>query len=138
MSCPRSSQYTNQHLYMSIKTAHSIGKKLSDISYTGGVSFSGFGEPLLHHSIIDVLKIVRSYLPSLVRYEIITNGDFLSVGKIHDILSSGVTNILVNLYDGESQIKEYEDMFEAAETDRFILRHHYLGPDKEYGLTINN
>ena len=136
--CPRHDVYKNRHLYMSPETAHSIGKKLSDINYLGGIGFSGFGEPLLHHSIVEILKTIKSYLPSLDRYEIITNGDLLSVGKVHDLLSAGITTILVNLYDGKEQIHHFEELFKAAKTDRYLLRHHYLGPEEDYGLTLNN
>ena len=136
--CPRGHDYKNNALFMHDKTAHAIGQKLQNIKYTKGISFCGFGEPLMHHSIIELAKIVKSYLPSLSRYDIITNGDFLSVGKIHDLLSAGIQCIIVNLYDDENQKHYFKQMFEQANTDKYLLRHHYYGPEENYGLTINN
>lgn len=136
--CPRGHEYKNQALFMDIKTANAIGDKLQSIKYTKGISFCGFGEPLMHHSIINLVRTIKSYLPSLSRYDIITNGDFLSVGTIHDLLSAGITCIIVNLYDDESQKIYFKKMFEQANTDRYLLRHHYYGPEENYGLTINN
>ena len=51
---PRAHGYKNQSLHMAISTAHSIGSKLAAVEYKGGIGISGFGEPLLHTSIVDV------------------------------------------------------------------------------------
>ena len=136
--CPRGHDYKNQSLYMTEKTARAIGEKLLTINYSNGISICGFGEPLMHPSILNLIRIIKSYLPSLSRYDVVTNGDFLSVGKIHDLLSAGTTCIIVNLYDDESQETYFKGMFEQANTDRYLLRHHYYGPEEDYGLTINN
>ena len=123
---------------MANNTAHSIGSKLAAVEYKGGIGISGFGEPLLHTSIADIVEAIRSYLPNLSRFDIITNGDVLTSDKAAELIDAGVTNILVNLYDGPQQIKKFEKLFSQAHTDKYMLRHHYHGPEKDYGLNINN
>jgi len=136
--CPRAHGYKNQSLHISNSTAHSIGNKLAAVEYKGGIGVSGFGEPLLHTSISDIVRVIRSYLPDLSRFDIITNGDMLTADKAVQLIDAGITNILVNLYDGPQQIKQFEDLFAKAQTDKYMLRHHYYGPGEDYGLNINN
>jgi radical SAM protein with 4Fe4S-binding SPASM domain len=86
---------------------------------------------------MQIVGIFRRHLPG-VHIELICNGDFLETPDIRRFLSCGVNKILVNLYDGPEQVDEFERRFHGIPSERYILRHHYLGPDQDYGLTLNN
>ncbi len=139
--CPRSDPrvYKNAKRFMTIKTAENIAIGLQDVDfgYRGQISISGFGEPLLNPELVNIVGIFRRHLPG-VHIELICNGDFLESIEIRRFLSSGVNKILVNLYDGPEQVQEFERRFKGVPAERYILRHHYLGPDQDYGLTLNN
>ncbi|PIT01095.1 hypothetical protein TSA1_10260 [Bradyrhizobium nitroreducens] len=124
---------------MSLATAERIAEGLAEINfgYRGQISVSGFGEPLLNDDIVEIIAKLRRHLPG-VYIELICNGDFLSVELIRSLLNRGVNTILVNLYDGAHQIADFEERFRGIPPARYILRHHYLGAEDSYGLTLNN
>ena len=144
--CPRgnSQVYGNRRLFMSEKTAHSIGAGLSEIGFGKDdsryhISISGFGEPLLHPKIVLIIEILKEYLEgSKAIIELNCNGDFLDEAKTVELISAGLGKILVNLYDGVHQIAKFERMFDNLGVTEYILRHHYLGAEDDYGLTLNN
>lgn len=139
--CPRSDHrvYKNSKKFMAPETARNIAVGLSDVDfgYRGQISISGFGEPLLNRDLLSIVEIFRGHLPGAY-IELICNGDFLETADIRRFLSGGVTKILVNLYDGPDQVPEFERRFKGVPAERYILRHHYLGPGQDYGLTLNN
>lgn len=141
--CPRNDPtvYYNRDLKMSIDTAHNIGKKLKNISYKYRIGFSGFGEPILHPNIIDILKIIFGYIKDTVKtYEISSNGDILTEDVILKLYDSGITKIMVNLYDGEYQVEKFENLFSKLNISKnlYILRHNYCHNDDKFRLILNN
>lgn len=116
---------------------------LKKVSYTGRVSFSGYGEPLLTKKLYKYVELCKKENP-LSTVEIVSNGDPLLTKKGKEILSklfeSGLDNIRISMYDGAHQIKEFEKLKSDLKLnhDQFILRKRYLGPDQSYGLTISN
>lgn len=139
--CPRVDPkvYPNQNLNMDIKVAEKIADDLASINSGCRISFSGFGEPLLHKRFPDIIRTMRKRLPENV-IETNTNGDRVTAKKIRELFDAGLTFLYVNLYDGPEQREKFTAMFAEAEIDpRFYkLRDHWQGPDASYGLTLNN
>ena len=56
--CPRhdSSVYPNRNLHLSVKGAGIIAEELSNNSYQGKISFSGFSENLLNPDFLEIVK----------------------------------------------------------------------------------
>lgn len=139
--CPRADPkvYPNQNLHMPVATAEKVAGDLASLRYRGRVSFSGFGEPFLHKSFLDILRAFRRRLPETV-LETNTNGDQLNPEKVRQAFAAGLTNIYVNLYDGAHQKGPFEIMMAAADVppERYTLRDHWMGPGAEYGLNLNN
>lgn len=134
--CPRfnSELYPNTDNRITHETIHSLCKSLRDINYTNVLEICGFGEPLLHNDLIGIVRTINSYDLNLNKFNIITNGDLLTAGIANALVESGVDNIIVNLYDGEHQVKKIESIFGFLESNKFIIRHSY----KKGSLTLNN
>lgn len=139
--CPRVDPkiYPNQNLHMNLVTAEKIARDLADFSYKGRVTFSGYGEPLLNKTILEIISIFRRFLPNNT-LETNTNGDTLTPNKIKELFSAGLSYIFINLYDGEFQRKKFDEMMaEAGISSSFYnLRDHWVGEALNFGLVLNN
>ena len=136
--CPRADEsfYPNQNLHMSMDLIRKIGAELKDLRYQGAIVLSGFGEPLLHPKILEIVSI----LSKNARVEIVTNGDHLSSELIGDLLEAGAAYLVVSMYDGPHQIKTYSDMFAevSREDDFFLLRDRWHSQEDGFGLKLTN
>ena len=136
--CPRADEnfYPNQNLHMSMDLIGKIGAELEDLKYQGAIVLSGFGEPLLHPEILEIVSI----LSKNARIEIVTNGDHLSTELIRDLLGAGTAYLVVSMYDGPHQIKTYSKMFEEADRgdDFYLLRDRWHSQEDGFGLKLTN
>ncbi len=137
--CPRvdESFYPNQPLHMSLSLAEKMALELRQLKYEGAVVLSGFGEPLLHP---DILEIVKSFGYD-VRLEIVTNGDRLDPDLTSKLIQAGVNYFVVSLYDGPHQIEYFEKLFTkevGVGTDYYTLRDRWYDESKDFGLKLTN
>ena len=51
-----------------------------------------------------------------------------------------MSTILISVYDGPEDVKKFQKLCEdvGLEKHRFVIRHRYLPPDKDFGITISN
>lgn len=133
--CPRIDPgfYPNQKLYMSLDLAEKIGADLRGLEYQGVVVLCGFGEPMLHP---DVVQIVRRFQG--LRVELVTNGDFLSPGKIVALQAAGVSYFVVSMYDGSFQVPRFESMFAEVGCKDYLLRDRWHTEADAFGLKLTN
>lgn len=129
--CPRVDPkvYPNQKLHISPETIKNLSKKLKDIEYTGGVIWSGNGEPLLTRNLLEMTKHLRDENPQMKRQEINTNGDYLRPKKIEEVYNSGIDYIIVSLYDGPEQLEKFQKRFEQYDKSMYSLRISYYHSD---------
>jgi radical SAM protein with 4Fe4S-binding SPASM domain len=136
--CPRADEnfYPNQNLHMSMDLIGKIGGELKDLKYQGAIVLSGFGEPLLHPEILEIVSI----LSKNARIEIVTNGDHLNREVIGDLLNAGADYLVVSMYDGPHQIEIYTDMFAGVGRDDefFLLRDRWHSQEDGFGLKLTN
>ena len=137
--CPRNdkSVYPNRNLHMSATTMRNISDGLNQINYSGRLTFSGFGEPMLHENIFELIRISKQ-IETIERVQLITNGDKLSRSLIEQLYDNGVDRLEINMYDGPGQQQKFEQMLQDVSADRYYLRHHYKAPEQNYGLILNN
>lgn len=130
--CPRSnpSVYPNRKLFMAPETAAKAAADLGEAGYTGDFHFTGFGEPLLHPQLAELVQGVRKHLPKS-RIEVVTNGDFLTANRLLELSAAGVDHWQVDCYDGPHQLEERRGLFESNgfSDESFRLREHYDVPD---------
>ncbi|MEE8352320.1 MAG: radical SAM/SPASM domain-containing protein [Rhodospirillales bacterium] len=137
--CPHADPktYPNQPKWqMSLELSREIAKQLATLEYTGRISFSGYGEPLMNRNVYEHIKTYRKVLPDNT-IEMNSNGDVLDVNRTKRLFKAGLTAIYVNLYDDPGQVETFTRMFEEAGVDMYHLRLHFDKKD-DWGLTLNN
>lgn len=136
--CPRKdpSEYPNQNLNMTIELGKKIADELKEYKYRGGVIFSGYGEPLLHN---DIVKLVGVFGEE-IHTELITNGDKLNDGLLHELFKAGLGVILVSMYDGPHQVDYFKKMFTQAglKEEQYVLRDRWYSINEDYGVKLTN
>ena len=138
--CPRSApDFVDKKEFISEKLITKLSNELSEYNYSGLFLFSGFVEPMLDKNIYNLLSIVRNFLPE-VRLEMVTNGDVLNQERAKKLFKSGLSTLLVSIYDGK---KEADDMtkllFDAGlKEEQFKVRHRYLSESESFGITLSN
>jgi len=138
--CPKSNKgYPNDFKAMSHETYCKILKDLQKIKYTGGLSFSGFSEPLLHKDVLKFISSSKEILPDS-RIEIITNGDPLNPELIQSLFDAGLNTLLISMYDGPEQILHFEEMISKTNInpEKIILRKRYLSAEEQFGINLSN
>ncbi len=136
--CPRvdESVYPNQNLNIDLKLCQKIHDELIGINYKGGIVLSGYGEPMLHPKIIELVKI----LADGIILEIVTNGDTLNVELVKKLFENGLDIMIVSLYDGAHQIDHFKKIFKDAgiSEDSYILRDRWYSLEVDYGVKLTN
>ncbi|MEB3214092.1 MAG: SPASM domain-containing protein [Leptolyngbyaceae bacterium] len=136
--CPRadSDLYPNQNLNISLVLINKIATELKAVRFGGGVVFCGYGEPLLHP---EILEIVRVFGPD-VRTEIVTNGDKLTPSLIRQLFGAGLSFLCISMYDGPEQVEFFKGMLAEADvpSDKFILRDRWHSEQDSFGLKLTN
>lgn len=136
--CPRADVelYPNQNLHISLDLCSKIADELRALKYSGGVAFSGYGEPTLHPEFVEMVKIFGKN----IRTELITSGDFLTPQITADLYKAGISQILVSLYDGPHQIEHFKEIFTEAKVpdSHYFLRDRWYSMDSDYGVKLTN
>jgi len=138
--CPRSDPtYPDTKEFIEPALLDRLTGQLADLGFGGIFLFSGFVEPLLDKNIFNLVKLVHGNLPK-ARVEMVTNGDVLNGPRLQRLFDNGLSTLLISVYDD----KEAADRFEALcrETglaeDQFVIRHRYLPPEEDFGITLSN
>jgi len=131
--CPRVDVYPNQPLHMSLDLAGKIAEDLRSIDYRGTVTLCGYGEPMLHPKLPELVGLFEG-----IRVEIVTNGDFLNVECIEQLSRAGVNYFIISMYDGPEQIQKFEAVFIGAGCTDFLLRDRWHTEADHYGLKLTN
>ena len=135
--CPRADPafYPNQNIHMALGLAEKIAGELRELEFRGAVVLSGFGEPMLHPNLADLVSAFKD-----VRVEMVTNGDFLSPAKIERLSKAGLDFFVVSMYDGPHQKDLFRGMFAEAGCDdgQFLLRDRWHSEEQDFGLKLTN
>lgn len=136
--CPKSNSEVAPDTFqkMSRKIIDSIHDQLYEIKFKGTISLCGYGEPLLHK---DINYIVKK-LSAISNVEIITNGDVLSPKILQDLYIAKVSKVLVSMYDGPEQIKNFEEIRRKANVpdEILILRDRWYDKHNDFGVKLTN
>jgi radical SAM protein with 4Fe4S-binding SPASM domain len=141
--CPRSNKdWINQFdkkEFIQSELHESIISQLKDLDYKGIIMYSGFNEPLLNKNIYKNISQTKSFLPK-AKIELITNGDVLNEKRLIKLFDSGLSTILISVYDGPEDMIKFEKMCKNANLhkDQYVIRKRYLPPEKNFGITMSN
>ena len=89
-----------------------LSKELSVYDYSGIFLFSGFVEPMLDKNIFKLVNIVRNNLPK-AKIEMVTNGDVLDIERTQKLFNSGLSTLLISIYDGKKEADEMEKLISS-------------------------
>lgn len=138
--CPRSSPgFPDVKDFIKPELISKLASELSELNYTGIFLFSGFVEPMLDKKIFNHIKIVRNHLPR-ARIEMVTNGDALNLVRLRRLFDSGLSTILISVYDSAEDAVRFNEMCIGAGLDskQYVIRHRYLPEEQSFGITMNN
>ena len=130
--CPRSDPkiYSNQKLFMTTSTGFELGKQLRDCNYDGEIHVTGFGEPMTHPYILELLiSIGQNWCKQI---EVTTNGDrlYTKPNLINKLFAHGVSRLTIDSYDGLDQYQNYVEMMRHWPKEKWRVRNHYDDPNK--------
>lgn len=136
--CPKSNSNIapNTNNKISISLIDKFVKDLISIKFDGIIHLCGYGEPLLHKKILEICK----KLSEASTVEITTNGDVLNHKLLNKLYLSGVSKILLSLYDGIWQVKKFKDMIKKSKVpnDFVILRDRWYSKEGNFGVKLTN
>ena len=138
--CPRSApDFKDIKEFISEDLIIKLSKELSIYQYSGIFLFSGFVEPMLDVNIYKLVSIVRMNLPE-AKIEMVTNGDVLNIERIKKLFKSGLSTLLISIYDGKKEAEEMEQLLKksGASNDQYKIRHRYLPESESFGITLSN
>jgi 2-deoxy-scyllo-inosamine dehydrogenase (SAM-dependent) len=85
---------------MEIDLFRRITAQLSEIAFSGRLSFHFYNEPLMRRDLEVLVAVARAALP-LAHLVLYTNGDLLTDTRYHALLEAGVDFFLVTRHGGE-------------------------------------
>ncbi|MDP3726667.1 MAG: SPASM domain-containing protein [bacterium] len=153
--CPRSApDYPDIGEFIDASLVEKLACQLNEVGFKGIFLFSGFVEPLLDKNIFNLVALVRQTLKDS-RIEIVTNGDMLNDKRLKRLFKSGLSTLLVSVYGKEEAIRlgkeetlrsgkeealRFEFMCKNAglRKDQYEIRHRYLPPEQDFGITLSN
>jgi radical SAM protein with 4Fe4S-binding SPASM domain len=136
--CPRGdgASYPNQNLNIPLKLCQKINDELIALNYQGAVVLSGYGEPMLHPELVEMIRI----LGNNIHLEMVTNGDKITVELAREMFGSGLDMLVVSMYDGPHQIEYFQDIFAQAgvSSEQYTLRDRWYTIAEDYGVRLTN
>ncbi|NQU61380.1 MAG: SPASM domain-containing protein [Rhodospirillales bacterium] len=138
--CPRSDpDFPDIKEFIKFELLEKLATQLADCGFDGLIIFSGFVEPLLDKKIFEKLALTKKILPN-ARIEVITNGDVLTTSVLRRLFESGISTLLISIYDGPEDADKFQKMCEdeGLEDHQFVIRRRYLPPEQDYGITMSN
>ena len=138
--CPRSDpDFEHKNEFIEFSLFKKLCDELKELTFAGLFIFSGFVEPLLDKNIYKLISYAKKVLPK-ARIEIITNGDVLNLERLKKLFDSGLNTILISVYDSKEDADKFEKLCVDAklEKEQFVIRHRYLPPEMDYGITMSN
>lgn len=138
--CPRSDpSYEDIKEFIDPALIDKLSRQLREVNFSGIFLFSGFVEPLLDKNIYDLIGIISRNIPA-ARPEMVTNGDALNLKRLKRLFACGLKTILISVYDAEEDATRLEALCREAglRDNQFVIRHRYLPPEKNFGITLSN
>lgn len=109
ITCIRSS-WQDEHEHMAWETFENILKNLKELPNLESVHFGGFGEPMMHPRIFDMLQAVKGLG---LKVEMITNGSYLSSENIQHLIELELDVLFTSLDSTDEE--EYNQIRQGAD-----------------------
>ena len=118
--CPHSMEFPNLKNYMKVELANKLAEELFKLKWQGIISVSGYGEPLLHPNIGNIIKAFTS---RNISTRLVTNGDRILNGKFtsKEIDSWDLSFIKIDCYDGQDDVDKINKILKDLKTYKRIM-----------------
>lgn len=116
--CPRADGWTEDGDYFQISFATKIAEELEKMNFGGLIQFTGYGEPLQHPQIFDLIEV---FSRRNMKVEITTNGTYLKREVAKKLAKSGLAFLRVSLYNHPRQIRIFEKRLNGIPFEKIIL-----------------
>jgi radical SAM protein with 4Fe4S-binding SPASM domain len=103
--CPRADGWSEPGDYFELTLANKIAQELTEINFDGLIQFTGYGEPLQHPKICELIEV---FSKRNIEVEMTTNGTFLKRKVAENLLQAGLTFLRVSLYNHPRQVQIFE------------------------------
>lgn len=98
--------------------------ELAEMGGTKTIHFAGYGEPLLHPNIVEMVRYAKEKQVANT-VDIITNGVLLTEQLVHGLVDAGLDHMRISLQG--LNVERYEEMCEAKiDFDKFLQMLRYL------------
>ena len=138
--CPRSDpDYKHINEFITSELINKLTLELKELNYTNLVLFSGFVEPLLDKNIFNLVKIVRTNLQQS-KIHMVSNGDVLNKERTLKLFESGLSCLLLSIYDGPQEEEKMYDLMRSCnlEDHQYKIRKRYLSKEENFGISLSN
>jgi radical SAM protein with 4Fe4S-binding SPASM domain len=139
--CPRVDReaYPNIKKGFSVEVYERIINELTDLNWSGRISYSGFSEPFLHENLLHLVNYTKKTNANIT-LEIVSNGDYLKLEMLRNLFDAGLDNLRVSLYTPDDTVDRFIKMKDQVGLDdeQFIVRARNKGIEDDYGLTLSN
>ncbi len=138
--CPRSADdYEDIKEFIPTHLITKLVKELKKYNFAGTIRFSGFVEPLLDKNIYNLINVCKTELKNS-NIEMVTNGDVLNLKRLKKLFENGLNKLLISVYDGYEDALKFEKLCKEANlnSDQYFIRHRYLPPEDDFGITLSN
>ena len=136
--CPKSNSSIAPDTYqqMEMTLIKKLTKDLASMKFKGSITLCGYGEPLLHKNINNIVN----HLSKVAHVEIVTNGDVLTSKKLKELYESNANKVLISMYDGPAQLIKFKKIIQESNVpDNFvILRDRWFDEKKDFGIKLTN
>ncbi|SNT10012.1 tungsten cofactor oxidoreducase radical SAM maturase [Anaerovirgula multivorans] len=112
ITCIRSS-WQDKLVHMDWETFENILRNLKDLPNLESIHFGGFGEPMMHPRIFDMLKAVKELG---LKVEMITNGSYLQEENIRQLIDLELDILFTSLDSPDEE--EYNEIRQGANFQR--------------------
>ena len=123
--CPHSMEFPNKKNYMNVALADKLADELSYYEWDGVISVSGYGEPLLHP---DIGNIIKQFTARGLNTRLVTSGDRILNKRFtpEEIDDWDLLSIKIDCYDGQDDVDKMNDILKNLKTSKRIS----TGPDE--------
>ena len=138
--CPKSDpNYPDVNNFIEPRLLHKLGSELASVNYKGIILFSGFCEPLLDKAIFTKIALLSQLVPE-AKIEMVTNGDVLNKTRLLRLFKSGLSTLLISVYDGPEEAEFFRQLCvdSGLKTDQYVIRNRFYSSKDDFGLKLSN
>lgn len=117
--CPVS-LFPREKAFMSDETFTKIVDDLSGLRFSGVIHLHSFNEPLADRTIVEKVRLISKSLPN-AKIKMNSNGDFLTLKLLKQLVSAGLGELYVTQYDGKISDRLLKILDKTGNREREIL-----------------